>query len=945
MFLFFVLSALTPILFLAVLYFTSVTNLLRDQAYAQLDSMAKSYRTTLYERLLLVDELLRSSTAGPDTAKTQGMAPLRAQILSRLGALSPGERTFRSLNLELPSGQSMSVIGQGVAVYPLSPDALIHLGKGEPVLLSRTAPEGAARILVVRALDPRTPEQGVMTAEVNPSFLWGDRQDMPYNTIFCVLSAGSYQPLYCPAPQQSGSIREAIAASTALSKIQFVWHTSDDDYLASFGEIFLRAKFSESGWLVAASQGEDVALAPVKTFNELFIGALALSLLIALLLSVTQIRRILVPLTTLAMAARNIGSGNLSTRIGEITNDEFGDVSRSFNIMSTELDEQFGRQRALSAIDQAILSEEEIGDIVARALEYLHATFAAHYVCVIDLEMGATELPVVHWFDDNGRKSLIKGATPGETMSAALMANPDGVWADDDFRRQAVRVRRLDIGGAHEFSLPIIWKGTLAGMLTLGYETKPEMKPPRARQIREFSERIGVALAANAREKMLYRQAKFDQVTGLPNRFLFVDRMQQEIAQAKRNKQILVILFIDLDRFKLINDTLGHAAGDQLLMQAGARLRDCVRDGDTVARFGGDEFAVLLNSPALPHGAAAAADHVIAALAKPFRLAETDNFVTASVGIATYPTDGLTPDDLLRGADIAMYRAKGRGGGAYVFFEEVMNETMAKRANLEREMRSAILADSFKVHYQPLIDARTGRMHSVEALLRWEHPQQSMIPPIDFINLAEDTGLIEQIGHSILVQSCAQLRAWRDEGIAIQHVCVNLSPRQLRQENLVELIETELQKNALPGSSLELEITEGIFVDKSDVLLSTLERIRALGVRLAIDDFGTGYSSMAYLDRLPFDTLKIDKQFVDKIDNDGKGGIMAQTILVMAKTMHKNVVAEGVETRAQADCLRGLGCDLLQGYFFSHPLPAAKIAGFVRELDARRAAASASLTC
>jgi len=454
-----------------------------------------------------------------------------------------------------------------------------------------------------------------------------------------------------------------------------------------------------------------------------------------------------------------------------------------------------------------------------------------------------------------------------------------------------------------------------------------------------------VALAANAREKMLYRQAKFDQITGLPNRFLFVDRMQQEIAQAKRSKQVLVVLFIDLDRFKLVNDTLGHATGDQLLMLAGARLRDCVRDGDTVARFGGDEFAILLNSPTLPQGAAAAAEHVIATMSKPFRLRDTDNFVTASVGIATYPADGLTPDDLLRGADIAMYRAKDRGGSKYVFFEEVMNETMARRANLEREIRSAITADNFKAHYQPLIDARSGRVHGVEALVRWEHPEQGMIPPIDFIQLTEDTGLIDQIGHRVLAQACAQFRAWLDEGIDLQRVCVNLSPRQLRQENLVALIETELHKNALPGSCLELEITEGLFVDKSDSLLRTLERIRALGVRLAIDDFGTGYSSMAYLDRLPFDTLKIDKQFVDKIDNDGKGGIMAQTILVMAKTMHKNVVAEGVETGAQADFLRGLGCDLLQGYFFSHPLPAAKIAGFVRELDARRAAASASLAC
>lgn len=932
-FLFFVLSALTPILFLAAIYFTSVTDLLRSQAYAQLDSMAKNYRTTLYERLLLADESLRTSITGFENAKTRGVE-LRTQIFGLSSALPPEKRIFSSLNLELPSGKLMPVIGQAVAVYPLGQEALAHLERGEPLLLFRMDPEAATRILVVRALDPKVPEQGVIIAGVNPSFLWGEWQDMPYNTVFCVLNAEDHQPLYCPEPQKPGLIMEAIDASKVSSPSRFDWRAGENSYLASSGEIFLRAKFFESGWLVVASQGENIALGPVKTFDDFLVGTFVLSLLVALLLSVTQIRRILAPLTILTGAARNIGAGNLSTRIAEITNDEFGDVSRSFNIMSTALDEQFSRKRALSSIDQAILAEEDVCEIMARALEYLYVTFSAHYICVIDLEVGATDIVNVHWFDGNGRKPVIKGTMLEKTMGSILIANPDGFWVDNDFREQAVRVRRLDIGGAHEFSMPIIWKGALMGMLTLGYSIRPSLMRPQIDQLREFAERIGVALAANAREKMLYRQARFDQITGLPNRFLFVDRLQQEIAQAKRSERVLVILFIDLDRFKLVNDTLGHAAGDQLLMQAGVRLRNCVRDGDTVARFGGDEFAILLSSPTLPQGAAIAADHVIAALEKPFRLMETDNFLTASIGIATYPTDGLTPDDLLRGADIAMYRAKGRGGSSYVFFEEVMNETIAKHANIEREMRGAIIANSFKAHYQPLINARSGRVHGVEALVRWEHPQQGMIPPGDFIHIAEENGLIEQIGHIVLMQGCAQFRLWLDEGIDIQQICVNLSPRQLRQENIVEIIESELQKNMLPGSCLELEITESIFVDKNEALLKTLERIRGLGVRLAIDDFGTGYSSLAYLDRLPFDTLKIDRQFVDKIDGEGNGVIMAKTILMMAKTMRKIVVAEGVETQAQVTCLRDIDCDLLQGYYFSRPLSVTGMSEFLRKQGA-----------
>ncbi len=937
-FFYFALSALLPIAFLAALYFGEVTSLLREQAHAQLDTAAKSYRTSLYERLLLVDELLHSSASELIAANVLETKKPRAQAFKRMGVMSPAGRAFQSLFLELPSGGSMSVIGDGVAIFPLTQVGLAHLKRGEPLLQSQAVP-GGVRILVSQALDPQAPERGVVTAEVNQEFLWGSQEDVPYRTYFCVLGSG-YQPLFCPEPQQPRLIEKRIAGSTSLSRGQINWRNNGNNYLASFNELFLQAKFSEARWLVIASQSEDVALRPVKTFNELFWSTIALSLLIALLLSATQIRQILLPLVRLTEGARRIGSKDFLSRIEVTTEDEFGELGKSFNAMSTELGEQFGRQTALSAIDQAILSEQEIGDIVARVLEYLRSTFAAHYVCVIDLEMIASDISTVYWVDDYGRKPLVKGTPPGEAIRARLLAAPDGFWADDDLRQQVVRARRLDIGIAHEFWLPIIWKNELTGMLALGYKTRPVLDPLRVRQIREFSDRLGVALSADAREKQLYRQAKFDPVTDLPNRFLFIDRMQQEIAQAQRGKQVLVVLFIDLDRFKMINDTLGHAAGDELLRQAGARLRDCVREGDTVARFGGDEFAILLNSPTLPHGVAVVADHVIAAMSRPFRLKEDEHFVTASVGIATYPADGLTPEDLLRGADMAMYRAKGRGGGTYSFFEEVMNATMTRRADLEREIRSAITAENFKTHYQPLIDARSGRVYGVEALVRWEHPKKGMIPPLDFIQIAEDTGLIVQIGQIVLAQSCAQFRAWLDEGIHLERVCVNLSPRQLRQENLVDLIETELMKNALPGSCLELEITEGILVDKNEVVLKMFERMRALGIRLAIDDFGTGYSSLAYLDRLPFDTLKIDKQFIDRIDNEGKGGTIAQTILVMAKAMHKCVVAEGVETEAQANCLRDLDCDLLQGYFFSRPLPAEKIAAFVREADRRRKDAS-----
>ena len=310
--------------------------------------------------------------------------------------------------------------------------------------------------------------------------------------------------------------------------------------------------------------------------------------------------------------------------------------------------------------------------------------------------------------------------------------------------------------------------------------------------------------------------------------------------------------------------------------------------------------------------------------------------MSASVGITVYPTDGAAAEELLRNADMAMYRAKKSGRGTYAFFEERMNEEVVRRGLIERELRRAIAQQEFIVHYQPQISPHTGHVRSVEALVRWNHPELGMLFPLSFIQVAEDTGLIEAIGQIVLAQACAQFRAWQDEGIQLDYVAVNVSPRQFRQSNLVEMVEAELKKNAMPGKFLELEITESVLVESTGAISDMLARLKVLDIQIAIDDFGTGYSSMAYLERLPIDTLKIDQGFICNIDDEGEGGAIAETIVAMAKALKKRVVAEGVETQGQASFLRKLNCNLLQGYFYSHPLPAQKITAFIRETDASR---------
>jgi diguanylate cyclase (GGDEF)-like protein len=486
-----------------------------------------------------------------------------------------------------------------------------------------------------------------------------------------------------------------------------------------------------------------------------------------------------------------------------------------------------------------------------------------------------------------------------------------------------------NLSALHFFTLPIIWKDRLVGVVCLGYPAPDVLSEEDTVHIREYADRVGVALSAVAREDQLYQQARTDALTGLPNRFHFLDRLKQDIAQAQREGRNLAVLFTDLDRFKSINDSLGHAAGDELLREAAARLRQCMRESDTVARLGGDEFTILINPLPSAKAASTVAGHVIAALSKPFLIEKVENVVTASIGITVYPSDGVSAEELMRNADTAMYRAKDGGRGKYVFFEEAMNAEVVRRSTLERDLRRAISEQQFILQYQPQVDPRTGRVRGVEALLRWRHPERGVVAPNHFIGVAEETGLIAAIGQIVLVEACAQFRDWREQGVDLEYVAVNVSSRQFRQPNFVEAVEATLRTNAMPAECLELEITESVLLDGADTVVDMLARLKSLGVQIAIDDFGTGYSSMSYLERLPFDTLKIDISFIRKIRDDGEGGTIAATIAAMAHALGKKVVAEGAETQAQIDFLRKHDCELVQGYFYSGPLPAEELAAFL----------------
>jgi diguanylate cyclase (GGDEF)-like protein/PAS domain S-box-containing protein len=423
-------------------------------------------------------------------------------------------------------------------------------------------------------------------------------------------------------------------------------------------------------------------------------------------------------------------------------------------------------------------------------------------------------------------------------------------------------------------------------------------------------------------EEQIRHMAHHDALTQLPNRVLLHDRIGQAIAQAQRNSGVLALLFIDLDRFKTVNDSLGHPVGDRLLQAVAARLVTCTRSSDTVARIGGDEFVVLLGNLDRPETARHVAQKVLDALSEPVTLDGHELKVTPSVGICAYPHDGKDVETLMRNADTAMYHAKQMGRNNYQFFTQAMNDAAQQRLSLENDLRFAVERGEFTLHYQPQLDLKTGAIVGFEALVRWQHPQRGLVAPGEFITAAEETGLIGPLGEWVLHQACTQARVWQKAGQPQLQVAVNCSAQQFQREGFVEAVDRVLRETGMPAPRLELEITESVIIHHSDEVNARFQALEDMGVRISIDDFGTGYSSLSYLKRLAIHQLKIDQSFVRDISSDPDDAAIVSAIIAIAHSLDLDVVAEGVETNEQLVFLRSLGCDSGQGFLFSKPLPA-----------------------
>lgn len=904
----FVLSAFVPVAMLAVLSYDNVRGVVNDYAQRQLAQAGSAHARALYDRLLGAHFILNANAAqiraGHEVANTNQFAL---------------QRIFR--RAYLVADENVSVyFGSPLGERPprIEPGAAAHLAKGEVALLLKPGPSVGYPWLAV-AIDPAQPARGVLAAELDLAYLWGDREEFSYQTDICVLAIGAVE-LYC----SNDSVR-SIAVKAALRGAAGN-PGGTDGWLSATSGLFLKAKFGAADWTVVALRPGGLTIASLTQAAQTFLGVTLLTLLLVALLSVVQIRRTLVPLERLIEGTQRIAREQFDQPVTVEREDEFGQLARSLNNMAGRLGRQIGAMRALSEIDQEILSHLDIEQIIARVHARLLEILPKAVVGVIVFDHISADFGTAY-LRRNTDAQPTQVQVPLETRHLVDFAlYRDGVWLDVDGPDvPSIVSMQASFGASHCFVLPIVWRSEVRGALVIGVVDQQDIHDELIEQARDLGNRVGVALAAHAREAQLVFRAHHDDLTGLPNRALLSERLQQELVHARRDGNQLALLFLDLDRFKSVNDTLGHDGGDQLLRVAAERLSACVRESDTVARLGGDEFVVLLTSLHNPQQVAKIAGQVLSLLSQPFQIGSNECFIGVSIGISMFPADGTTDEELLKHADIAMYRAKAAGRGRFVFFEESMNLEQHERALMERELRLAIARDQLSVLYQPRIGLRDGRLHGAEALLRWHHPELGWVSPAKFIPLAEDVGLIDEIGPWVLRHVCEQLAAWQAAGYAIGTVSVNVSGRQLKSDHLIAQVRHALESTGLAPHALELEVTEGVLIDDVGSVIALLGQLKQTGVSIALDDFGTGYSSMAYLRRLPIDVLKIDQSFVRDLAHDEGARSIAQAIIALAHALHKSVVAEGVETLAQADLLRAWGCDEVQGYYFSRPVAAAAL--------------------
>ena len=908
----FVVTALVPVALMAGLSFTQISDAVRQEHDAELMQSARAYGAAVLDRLRWVDSLVVVAAAG-----SSPIASLTARLGRELEGFAVLDRRGRLIGSggQPPPLAVLSRFTEVGARYDGRPALITWDTAGEPAQGLAYAVNGSEQI-------------GVVAVTLAPQFLWSARSVDPQPALYCATTDAGAR-LFCSQPVPDEALQQ-LAALSSEKNLLAPFAVDGVAMRAGVAVIDAIEQFAGPKLVFATAHQESLLLDPTALLRRTFVPIAVLSVLLVLLVSLVEVRRILVPLHAVLDGMRRVAARDFGSPVPVTDGDELGQMAESFNSMTAQLGLHFRTLSAFAEIDRTILTTVDLRQVADIALDCIHEISRIKVVSLGLLEA-----------DSPGCTKVYLRADDGTTLRDELPRALDLSGADASVRKWSHSIRLPgpyramlhEHGAKFLYLLPIARAGRVWGVVVLGHNEKTALSSEQALALAGVIDRLAVALSSVARDKQLHDQAHFDSLTGLPNRHYLIDMLAQHVAHARNDNTVLAVLYIDLDRFKRTNDTLGHAAGDVLLRHAAARIRRAVRDIDIVARLGGDEFTVVLTKLKDARDAGTVARALIKALNEPFEIDGNVIYAGASIGISTFPKDGGSGADLLKKADTALYLAKDRGRGRHAYFEERMNADASARVTIDRELREALKRSEFLLHYQPQIDLATGEVCAVEALLRWQHPHRGLLIPESFIDHAEDSGLIEAIGTWVLREACQQHRRWVDAGVVIPRVSVNVSALQLRNSSFAATVEGALNSSTTPPNYLELEVTESLLFDAGPDAVATLERLRERGVEIAVDDFGTGYSSFAYVKQLPANILKLDRTFIVDVVDNPQSAIIATAIIEMANALGKTVVAEGVETMQQAQFLRRYSCARAQGFVFSAALPPDQIPDFVRERE------------
>jgi diguanylate cyclase (GGDEF)-like protein len=874
------------------------------QSTVELASVSRSYAEMLRARLA-ASQLLLQGLAGSDSAiDAAGLRPLQDSAM------------FRGVVLDNASA---------AAAVQLDAAGRLALSSGQTLLRYVPRAAGQPAVYMLHAL--RSGNRAVIGYfELSPAWLWQDFDVFagPRGTVFTViddsgtlLRASAELPLELLDILRRERGGDAAAGSSARS-----WSVRGAEWRGAVATILAEDERLAGGhWTVIASRPAQGLLPALRSAAGVlpFLLGLAAALCLATYLHLRRSwQRILADLTA---ALRELAHGRYG-RVGlDGARDEPREVAIAYNRAIGALEDRMRAMVSLNEIDRLLLESGDIEGCLDRVLERVAGISCCDVAMLALLDQDAT---------DRGRAFIF---AHGHVAPVTRIGLDTQLLAELMQERAGLTVLRIEPGrhsllepmqerGADFYWLwPVLAQDSLAAVLAVGYRSAPLIAEEIAGYGTECALRLGVAMSNSARGEQLYRQAHFDPLTSLPNRLLFRDRLSQELASATQGRQRGALLYIDLDHFKKINDTVGHGAGDQVLQVVAQRLRACVKEGDTVARLGGDEFTIILRGIGGPDGAQRVAQRLVEALKEPVNVGGRDYPVGASVGVTLFPDDGTQIDDLMRNADLAMYQAKQEGRGRAVFYDRAMQRMPALAA--ESGLYRALQRREFSLYYQPQYSLADGALVGLEALLRWQPPREAMRYPGEFVPAAEQSGLIVDIGAWVLDAACEQLSRWIAEGLEPPRVALNVSVFQLRQADFPRLVRRALERTGLDPAMLEIELTESVFADED--ARATMRRLAALGIRLALDDFGTGYSSLGYLREHPVQTIKIDRSFIEEVTSNVTAATLAETMITMAHALGKQVVAEGVETMEQLDFLRSRRCDYAQGYFLARPASAGDV--------------------